>query len=219
MAYGRVTYEKGKEAACIPFEPLLCYVCDQPIIDLNAARLISGEKDRIWRHDSCAPGSPKWMKSPVSKNSEFRTYFEEVPEMSPQTKEKKQQKLEAFKARMASNGMTPTQKSYLGRVKYNVYMDNVSKKSSRLDWSVTSSELGVHVMTAIDVGYVLLTTPHYEVPQKVAANTIVLMLDDYFKSQKKSAAKDTPPPVATTLIKPKAKPKAKAKAKKKGTKK
>ena len=58
-----------------------CIICEKKIN--NGDYRILGFKDdkMIYRHEACAPGSVKWMKSSVGQASRWRKYFKEVREV------------------------------------------------------------------------------------------------------------------------------------------
>jgi len=47
-----------------------CFVCDEPI-KVGGIYIGNG----LYRHETCAPGSSKWLKSFSGKNSDFREYW------------------------------------------------------------------------------------------------------------------------------------------------
>jgi len=69
----------GKGKIKHPMEPLFselkkdyCYVCYQRIVDTDDGVHIGQNK---WRHKKCKPGSPQWLKSPLSREDDTLPMF------------------------------------------------------------------------------------------------------------------------------------------------
>jgi len=73
------TIEIKKTGNGIP-DNAVCIICEKKI--KTGDYRILGFKDEvmIYRHEGCAPGSSKWMKSKIGQVSGYRKYFKEVVE-------------------------------------------------------------------------------------------------------------------------------------------
>lgn len=55
----------------------ICYVCLKPF-KTEAVYIGKG----VYRHESCSPGTVRWLKSEVGRQSDLRKYFEEGDEQN-----------------------------------------------------------------------------------------------------------------------------------------
>lgn len=63
---------REKQASLSMQTPLSCYVCEKQI-KKNVGTYIG---KNTYRHKHCAPGTAKWLKSNISKQSDLKEYFE-----------------------------------------------------------------------------------------------------------------------------------------------
>lgn len=55
----------------------MCIICERKINTGDYKILGFKEGEMIYRHEACAPGSARWMKSKIGEVSSFRKYFKE----------------------------------------------------------------------------------------------------------------------------------------------
>ena len=55
-----------------------CIICEKKILTGDYRILGFKGEEMIFRHEACAPGSVKWMKSQIGQTSQWRKYFKEV---------------------------------------------------------------------------------------------------------------------------------------------
>lgn len=59
-------------------EKSYCIICKKQLLTGDYRILGFKNDEMIYRHEACAPGSTKWMKSQVGQTSPWRKYFKEV---------------------------------------------------------------------------------------------------------------------------------------------
>jgi hypothetical protein len=73
------TLESRKTGNTAP-ENAFCIYCERKI-NTGDYRIIGyRDGEKVYRHDACAPGSARWMKSKIGQTSGYRRYFKEVEE-------------------------------------------------------------------------------------------------------------------------------------------
>lgn len=121
---------------------LCCYVCGNPIKDLHTdvATLIQTVPEAKARHNVCAPGTDRWMKSPASEKSEIKQYYISNGEESMIMGEVPEKVKKAFPKKDPE--LAPEQRQLIGRTKYMAYMSTVLKQG-HIDWIISGSESGI----------------------------------------------------------------------------
>lgn len=66
------TYNKKDSQMRVSKKPDICFICNEPFSNKELKIRISSTN---CRHVKCTPGSPKWMKSKIGKDSKMRQYF------------------------------------------------------------------------------------------------------------------------------------------------
>jgi len=134
-----VTHKQARKQMQLKPAPkgLLCYVCQDPNkpikwLHSDYTTIIQTEPELKARHNSCAPGTAKWMRSKFAKESEVAQFYVTNGEESaimglPMNKVKK-----AFPKKDPE--LSSEERQLCGRLKYMAYMDTQMKDGGEIQW-------------------------------------------------------------------------------------
>ncbi len=142
-----VTHKKAQQALQLVPAPkgMLCYVCNLQLKWLHSdyTTIIQTEPKVIARHNGCAPGSQKWLKSDFAKKSVVTEFYvtdgEESVIMGLSTAKVKK----AFPKKDPE--LTSEERQLCGRLKYMAYMDTQIKDGGEITWVMYGMTSGVKV--------------------------------------------------------------------------